>query len=229
LLHLLWFYEGEKRRKNNPHPTQRNSIHVKNTTTTDVIDGEATLPANLAQALLVQEGTPAGLQTRIEELTQEQQHQKREFKNIRQTQVRLAREKKAKSEEIAELQRKCDELQRLKFGGAINLEAMEAHGTNDVRTTKKHTHTTSLLTTFVIAGGGFQEGAAGQAICRQPQRARGLGPQDYRAQGFFLVFSLVQSTHQQCILRTGGAAGCHQGEYRAAAKLGRADRHEPQA
>ena len=84
-------------------------------------------------ALVTDNMATARLQARIEELTQEQQQQKREFKNIRQTQVRLEREKRAKAEELAALQRKCDELQRLKFGGPINLEAMEARGVNEVR------------------------------------------------------------------------------------------------
>lgn len=70
------------------------------------------------------------LRDRIEELKKEKSQQKAEYKQIKQTQRRLAREKREKEEKVGNLKMKCDDLQRLKFGSLVNLEALETTDVN---------------------------------------------------------------------------------------------------
>ncbi len=66
-------------------------------------------------------------------------------------------------EQNAELQRKVDELQRLKFGGAVNIEAMESHGINEVRggPLRLGSFLKTFITIFFAAGRVVARGGTG--------------------------------------------------------------------
>merc|ERR1711865_1274190 len=65
------------------------------------------------------------LKSRIKELEVENKGLRQEFKNLHKEQSRLGREKKLKDAEIAQFNAKCDDLQMLKFGQIIDLEALD--------------------------------------------------------------------------------------------------------
>jgi len=67
----------------------------------------------------------ATLKSRIKELEVENKGLRQEFKNLHKEQSRLGREKKVKDAEIAQFNAKCDDLQMLKFGQIIDLEALD--------------------------------------------------------------------------------------------------------
>lgn len=66
------------------------------------------------------------LSRRIIELNQEKSSQKLEYKQIKKTKSRLEREKREKEKECERLDQKCRELQMLKFGALVDLEALGA-------------------------------------------------------------------------------------------------------
>jgi len=88
------------------------------------------IPTDLTDALIFDTRSIFGLNNRISQLNQEKSSQKEEYKSIKQTQRRLTREKKEKQAEIDELDLKCRELQFLKFGALIDLEALEKSDVN---------------------------------------------------------------------------------------------------
>lgn len=70
-------------------------------------------------------GAVARLRLRIRELEGEIKELRQQFKDLHKEQSRLAREKKAKENEIAASIAKCDDLQMLKFGQIIDLESLD--------------------------------------------------------------------------------------------------------
>ncbi len=56
--------------------------------------------------------------------------QRKEYKEIKQTQARMAAEKTRKEAELEHLKKKCDELQMLKFGMLVDLDLLTTSGIN---------------------------------------------------------------------------------------------------
>lgn len=90
------------------------------------------IPADLTKALIFDTRSILGLKDRINQLEGEKLSQKEEYKTIKMTQRRLTRERKEKQAEIDLLDLKCRELQFLKFGALIDLEALEKSDMNPV-------------------------------------------------------------------------------------------------
>lgn len=92
--------------------------------------GKGAVPKNLSESLVFSVHEIENLEQRIQQLTLEKQRQKSEYKNIKQIQARLNHEKKELDKSVAEMKTKCDELQMLKFGALVDLEALESQGVN---------------------------------------------------------------------------------------------------
>ena len=90
------------------------------------------VPSNLDHALVFDVNRIAQLKARIEELTAEKGRQRAEYREIKRTQRRLEAERKEKDKEVENLHTRCNELQMLKFGALIDLEALESFSVNDV-------------------------------------------------------------------------------------------------
>jgi WD40 repeat protein len=73
------------------------------------------------------------LKSRIQELEVENRTLRQQFKDLHKEQSRLAREKKLKESEITASREKCDDLQMLKFGQIIDLEALDKVSVSKVR------------------------------------------------------------------------------------------------
>lgn len=94
------------------------------------ITSKAMVPADLSESLVFSVHEIAKLKTRIGQLNEEKQLQKSAYKNIKHIQSRLNREKKELEQIVGELEAKCNELQMLKFGALVDLEALEGQGIN---------------------------------------------------------------------------------------------------
>ena len=65
------------------------------------------------------------IKARIAELGEENRTLRQQFKDLHKEQSRLTREKKGKEAEILDKKDKCEDLQMLKFGQLIDLEALD--------------------------------------------------------------------------------------------------------
>jgi hypothetical protein len=83
------------------------------------------LAADVGNCLVFGRKQLTQLKSRIKELELENKALRQEFKNLHKEQSRLGREKKLKDAEIAGLNAKCEDLQMLKFGQIIDLEALD--------------------------------------------------------------------------------------------------------
>jgi len=83
------------------------------------------LSANVSSCLVFGKQQLATLKSRIKELELENKALRQEFKNLHKEQSRLGREKQLKDAEIAGFNAKCKDLQMLKFGQIIDLEALD--------------------------------------------------------------------------------------------------------
>jgi WD40 repeat protein len=94
------------------------------------------------------------LKSRIQELEVENRTLRQQFKDLHKEQSRLAREKKLKESEIMASREKCDDLQMLKFGQIIDLEALDKVSVSKVCTHLMHScHCLLLLTMYLICAG----------------------------------------------------------------------------
>ena len=83
------------------------------------------LPTSVADALVFGAQELVQLHSGIERLEHELVDKKREFKDLHATRKQITRDKARKQEEIAALRSKCVDLQVLKFGQEIDLDAVE--------------------------------------------------------------------------------------------------------
>lgn len=88
------------------------------------------IPDNLDEALIFDVRNIEKLKGTITELTKEKADQRSAYKEIKTQQRRLAREMREKQAANDELDRKCNELQMLKFGALIELESLETSDIN---------------------------------------------------------------------------------------------------
>ncbi|XP_033641081.1 cilia- and flagella-associated protein 44-like isoform X3 [Asterias rubens] len=88
------------------------------------------VPQDISQCLVFNNASMAKLQRRIQELKEEKTAQRRHYKEHRQQHVQLIKDRKLMEARITELQEKCDEMMRLKFGRIIDLEKLETIGVN---------------------------------------------------------------------------------------------------
>ena len=87
-----------------------------------------TFPKSLAPAVLFSTENIDLLKNRIVRLTEEKALQKKEYKDIKQTQSKMDADRKRKETELEVLKTKCDELQMLKFGMLIDLDVIANRG-----------------------------------------------------------------------------------------------------
>jgi len=87
-------------------------------------------PKDLKEALIFDLKNIDQLRYTIDSLTKEKADQKSSYKEIKVQQRRLAREHREKEDKNKGLDDKCIELQMLKFGSLINLEALETSDVN---------------------------------------------------------------------------------------------------
>jgi WD40 repeat protein len=85
----------------------------------------AIMPHTVDRCLVFSRRDLLKLKNRIKELEVENKTLRQQFKDLHKEQSRLAREKKLKEAEIALSTAKCDDLQMLKFGQTIDLEALD--------------------------------------------------------------------------------------------------------
>jgi len=83
------------------------------------------LASDVGSCLVFGKRQLSNLKARIKELEVENKALRQEFKNLHKEQSRLSREKKVKDAEISASNAKCDDLQMLKFGQIIDLEALD--------------------------------------------------------------------------------------------------------
>ncbi|CAK8998816.1 Cilia- and flagella-associated protein 44 (WD repeat-containing protein 52) [Durusdinium trenchii] len=83
------------------------------------------LPETIDSSLVFDKGELEDLHEGIGTLIAENKKKKAEYKDLHLTQKRLVKEKRQKEGDIAALQSKCDDLQMLKFGQLIDLDAIE--------------------------------------------------------------------------------------------------------
>jgi len=88
------------------------------------------IPDNLDEALIFDVRNIEKLKRTITNLTKEKSDQRSAYKEIKTQQRRLEREKREKQAANDELDRKCNELQMLKFGALIELESLETSDIN---------------------------------------------------------------------------------------------------
>lgn len=93
-----------------------------------MVDGR--VPTSLEDALIFEKKELSLLAQRISELEKEKSQQRKASKDVRAHQSRLAFEKREKESRNASLKTKYVDLQTLKFGGPINLEALESRTVN---------------------------------------------------------------------------------------------------
>jgi len=96
------------------------------------------LPRNISEALLFDKDALKDLHGGIACLLREIEEKKEEYQELHVTQKRLARDKKQKLGDINALKTKCKEIQLLKFGQEIDLDAVE-EATRKVRNEPKET------------------------------------------------------------------------------------------
>ncbi|XP_038057956.1 cilia- and flagella-associated protein 44-like isoform X2 [Patiria miniata] len=88
------------------------------------------VPQDLSQTLVVNNASMGHLQRRIQELKEEKSAQRRHYKEHRQQHVQLIKDRKLMESRITELEEKCNEMMRQKFGRIIDLEKLETVGVN---------------------------------------------------------------------------------------------------
>ncbi|XP_022090775.1 cilia- and flagella-associated protein 44-like isoform X2 [Acanthaster planci] len=88
------------------------------------------VPQDLSQVLVFNNASMARLQHRIQELKEEKTAQRRHYKEHRQQHVQLIKDRKLMESRITELEEKCNEMMRQKFGRIIDLEKLETVGVN---------------------------------------------------------------------------------------------------
>lgn len=93
-----------------------------------LVDGG--FPRDLSDTVLFDVSSIEQLQQRIASLTEEKSMQRKEYKEIKQTQARMSVEKSKKDAELEQLKKKCDELQMLKFGMLVDLDALNTFSIN---------------------------------------------------------------------------------------------------
>ena len=85
----------------------------------------------MSKALIFDLNEIEKLKLNIAELTRQKSMQRKEYKEVKLMQTRLQREKSEKEETVSSLEQKCIELQMLKFGRLVDVEAMQETHINE--------------------------------------------------------------------------------------------------
>ena len=113
---------------------------------------EYILPPTLDDCVLISSESIDRLRKRIVEIREETLVQEKKFRNLHKEKKKLYREKKTRKAFIDKQEKKCNDLQMLKFGQTIDLESLDKMGSRQVREEEAEDETSGV---FLFCGSFF--------------------------------------------------------------------------